>query len=102
MVSTFIHKIMMWNCRVTASKAFRRVCLQYLQNVKPSIMVILETHTAPTKLSKTFKSLGFDKLIVTGIQGYSGGIAMEWKSDKVKVEIISRQFLVFALESHFQ
>ncbi|XP_058774782.1 uncharacterized protein LOC131649052 [Vicia villosa] len=80
------------NCRGAASKASRRVCYQYLQNVKPSIVVILETRTNPANLAKIFKILGFDSLIGSEVQGYAGGIALAWNSSKVKVELLKRHF----------
>lgn len=92
MVSKPFNRIMLWNCRGAASRACRRVCKNYLQNTHPDVVVAMETQTNPFYLEKTFKMLGFDKLIGSEVRVFSGGIAMAWKSDKLKVEVMKIHF----------
>ncbi|XP_058760448.1 uncharacterized protein LOC131633779 [Vicia villosa] len=89
---------MMWNCRGAASREFRRVCYNFLKQINPSIVVIMETRMNPLNLANTFRSMGFDKLMGTDVQGFAGGIALAWKSDIVKVEILRKHFQFLHLQ----
>lgn len=93
MVSLINNKIMVWNCRGAASKAFKRVSKQYLKDVNMNIVVIMETRMDHINLGKNFKNLGFDSLVGFEVRGYSGGIVVALKSTRVKVDL---------LQSHFQ
>lgn len=46
----------------------------------------------PNVLVKSFKRLGFDKLVALEARGYSGGISLAWSFDKVEVEVLENSF----------
>jgi ribonuclease HI len=85
-------KIFVWNCRGATNTSFYRYCKQYVDIHKPCLLVIMETRCDPSKLSRTFKLLGFDALAVTEVQGYAGGIAVAWKKESITVDVCSRNF----------
>lgn len=63
MDSTTNNKIMLWNCRGAANKAFRRISRNYIWGVLSDIVVILETNMDPKKLNKAVKFMGFDNIV---------------------------------------
>lgn len=92
MVSQLTNRIMIWNYRGEASKAFQRVCKQLVKENNPYIVVIVETRMEPHKLEKTFILLGFNILVRSEVRGFSGGISMAWKSNRVKVDVLQKYF----------
>lgn len=54
------HRIMLWNCRGSTSKAFIRLCNQYPKEKHSDILVIMETRVDP------------NNLVASEVRGYLG------------------------------
>lgn len=75
------------NCRGAVNKAFYRYCKKYLDNNKPSILVIMETRCDPLKVKQTLSKLGFDAIDYSGNVGFAGGIIIAWKSTDISLQV---------------
>ncbi|XP_058762861.1 uncharacterized protein LOC131636243 [Vicia villosa] len=88
-------KIVVWNCRGAANKAFFRYCKQYIDRHKPCMLVIVEKRCDPLKLHKSFMRLGFDSMESVDNSGFARGIIIAWKSWELNVQLCDKdeQFL---------
>jgi hypothetical protein len=86
------HKILVWNCRGAASRAFYRFCKHYVTMTKPDIIVIMEIRTDPYKLRRSFELLGCDGFVGTEVRGYAGGIVVGWNSNEVNIQVMENNF----------
>ncbi|XP_058752916.1 uncharacterized protein LOC131626114 [Vicia villosa] len=95
-------KLLVWNCRGAASKAFYRYSKQYMDLYKHDLYVVIETRSDPSKLTKPMKRLGFDDCISMKNVGYSGGICVAWKADKMVVNLLHKetQFIHCRIKEH--
>ncbi|XP_058748573.1 uncharacterized protein LOC131621549 [Vicia villosa] len=84
------NKIMLWNCRGASNKAFFRYCKQYVDNNRPSMVVVMETRCNPTNLINALSKMGFDKQLTEENNGYAGGIILAWDSRYMEVELLSK------------
>ncbi|CAI8589288.1 unnamed protein product [Vicia faba] len=75
-----------------ANQAFQRVCTNYCRVSNSNIFVVLETIIGLGKLKGKFKQLGFDGFCCAGGRGFSGGIALSWKIEKLSISIIQIHF----------
>lgn len=90
MMNTHI-TLLVWNYRGATSKAFYRYSKLYMDLYKPDLYVVLETRSDPGKLAKPLKRLGFDDSFSIANDGYSGGICVAWKVDKIVVSLLSKE-----------
>lgn len=90
--------ILLWNYRGAASSAFYRYCKQFVDAHRPEILVIMETRTDAVKLQQTFEILGFDGFLFSEVRGYSGGIIVAWRSDRVAVSLLVKDFQFLNLQ----
>ncbi|XP_058733915.1 uncharacterized protein LOC131605592 [Vicia villosa] len=79
-----------WNCRGAANVSFYRYCKNYVDSVKPVMMVIVETRCEPGKLSSAIRRLGFDSMEIVENNDFSGGILMAWKSNLLTVQVCKK------------
>lgn len=56
------------------------------------IIVILEMRQNPTRLERTFQLLGFDGFVFIELFGFACGIIMAWKTEKVDIQVILKNF----------
>ncbi|KAI5387821.1 hypothetical protein KIW84_073785 [Lathyrus oleraceus] len=56
----------------------------------PDIFVVMEIRAYPAKLCKKLKSIGFAGSDFTEVKGYARGIALGWKTIKLKVNVIRK------------
>lgn len=68
------NKILIWNFRGAANKAFYWYNKQYIDMFKPSMFVIMEIHCNSDNLNNSLEMLGFDGIISMQNQGFAGGI----------------------------
>lgn len=93
-----LKSIFVWNCRGAASSSFVRMCKQYLDTLRPDIVVVMETRVDPSRLRRSFQILGFDGFSYSNVQGYAGGIIAAWKKDRVRVQVVQRHFQFLHLQ----
>lgn len=65
---------------------------------RPEILVIMETRTDAVKLQQTFEILGFDGFLFSEVRGYSGGIIVAWRSARVAVSLLVKDFQFLNLQ----
>ncbi|WJX46815.1 hypothetical protein P8452_33574 [Trifolium repens] len=61
----------------------------------------METRIDPTKLTKTFKLLGFDSMKHSECRGFAGGIVVAWKTADVQINVNITDFQFLHLQISF-
>lgn len=77
MISTN-NKIVVWNCRGAASKAFYMYGKEYINMYKLTMSVVVETQ-------KKIELLAFEDTIILENQGFSGRIIASWNKSYMTV-----------------
>ncbi|KAL3503795.1 hypothetical protein ACH5RR_033636 [Cinchona calisaya] len=81
-------KMISWNCRGLAGKAFLITVRSYIATYQPEIIFLLETHVeeerAETILGRTHYSVN----IVIPFEGHSGGIIMMWNAQRLDIQLM--------------
>ena len=91
-------RIFLWNCRGAGSPDFFRFCKQYLDGSHPDICVIMELRVDASRLKRTFNMLGFDEFHFSNTRGFSGGIVVAWRSDRVQGTVLTIHFQFIHLQ----
>lgn len=83
-------KILVWNCQGARSKKFMRQLRMIGNDKNPDIVGLLWTRVEGVRAADVFRSLGSrDSLIVPG-SGFSGGIWITWRSERVSVSCVKQ------------
>ena len=77
--------IIVWNCRGALKPSFQNHVRELVQNHDPTILVVMETRVGGERARATTENLAFDGAVHSDTIGYSGGLWVLWKSDKVEV-----------------
>lgn len=65
--------ILSWNIRSAASDVAKRHIKEYLKHYKPSIVILLETHTQFSQVSKFWEILGYSVVHIVEARVMQGG-----------------------------
>lgn len=74
--------------RGAAGREFSLTLKNFRKNVKPKILVLLETRCSGTVASKVIKKWGFKHFILEEARGLAGGIWILWDDDDVKLQVL--------------
>lgn len=61
------------------------------------MLVITEIRCDPEKLKRTFNLLGYDGFHAMNTNGYSGGIVVVWKVNKLMVQLVYKKNSNFSI-----
>lgn len=86
------HNIFLWNCRGAGSPEFFRSCKQYMDSSNPDIIVIMELRVDAERLRRSCQLLGFDEFHFSNGRGFSGGIIVAWKINRVSAIVLATKF----------
>jgi hypothetical protein len=81
--------ILLWNCRGAGNPNFRRNFVELMRYHQPSIVVLVETRISGQRAEIISTGLGFDSVVQSEAEGFSGGIWLLWDSDAVNIDVIS-------------
>ncbi|KAG2640941.1 hypothetical protein PVAP13_2KG131416 [Panicum virgatum] len=70
-----------WNCRGIGNSVTVRELRDLAKDYAPSVLCILETQIARTRVENLRYSLGYDNSFVVNSNGRSGGLGVFWKND---------------------
>ena len=82
-------KILLWNCRGAGNQNFRRNFVELMRYHQPSIVVLVETRILGQRAETISTGLGFDSVVRSEAEGFSGGIWLLWDSDVVHLDVLS-------------
>ena len=68
------YSIVAWNVRGSINKNSRAHIRSLVRRLRPSLMIVLETHAVFDKSKAFWSKLGFEVFGLVEVQGYSGGI----------------------------
>lgn len=81
-------RIIVWNCRGAGSECFVRSARLIVGDLKPDILVLLETRVDAGRASNICKRIGFSEVFAVHGNGFAGGIWVAWNKETVNVRII--------------
>ena len=67
-------KILLWNCRGAGNPNFHRNFVELMHSHQPTIVVLVETQILGQRAMDVSIALGFDRVIRSDVEGFSGGI----------------------------
>ena len=83
--------IIIWNCKGALKPNFQAHVRDLVQNLNPTIFVVMETHLGGGGRAKEITNrLPFDGAIHTETIGYADELWLLWNSDKVEVSFLSK------------
>ena len=80
-----IKNIMVWNCWGAGNKNFINQVRTIMEGWYPKILVLLETRVASYTCEEIFKALGYDSYALGKGNGFSSGIWIEWKKERISI-----------------
>lgn len=83
--------ILVWNVRGAVGKEFSLTLKAMKKNIKPKIVVLLETRCSGSVAQKAIKKWGFRHQILEEARGMSGGIWILWDEESFKIDVINQQ-----------
>ena len=91
--TTVIHnvlsiKLLLWNCRGVGNPKFRINFAELMCLHQPTIVVLMETRISGQRAVDVSIALGFDCVIRSDAEGFSGGIWLLWDSGLVTLDIL--------------
>uniref|UniRef100_A0A2N9EFE1 Reverse transcriptase domain-containing protein n=1 Tax=Fagus sylvatica TaxID=28930 RepID=A0A2N9EFE1_FAGSY len=81
-------KVLLWNCRGAGNPNFRRNFADLKRSHQPTIVVLVETRISGQRAVEVSTALGFDRVIRSDAEGFSGGIWLLWDSGSVTLDIL--------------
>lgn len=85
----FFMNIIVWNCRGTLKPSFQKHVRELMQNHDPAILVVMETRVGGERAREITDKLPFDGAIHTDTIGYTDGLWVLWKSNKVEISSLA-------------
>ncbi|GMJ01875.1 hypothetical protein HRI_003856700 [Hibiscus trionum] len=73
-------KLLSWNVRGLGLSRTTRRLKNFLRDVKPTVIFLIETKLPNTRMEKVRKLLGFPNGVDVAAVGRSGGLSMAWRS----------------------
>jgi exonuclease III len=81
-------KVLLWNCRGAGNPNFRRNFADLMRSHQPTIVVLVETRISGQRAVEVSTALGFDRVIRSDAEGFSGGIWLLWDSGSVTLDVL--------------
>ncbi|KAL8143889.1 hypothetical protein V2J09_016921 [Rumex salicifolius] len=91
-------KIISWNIQGAGNKQFLHCLKDLIRMHDPTILVLLETRISGTQADKVCAQIGSDSLIRSEASGFSGGIWVLWRNDRVFVSEVDVQVQAVTLK----
>ena len=77
--------IIVWNCRGALKPSFQKHVGELVRNHNPVMLVVMETRVGGNRAKEIIDRLPFDGSVYTDTIAYSGGLWLQWDSDRVDV-----------------
>lgn len=86
--------LLVWNVQGAVSRSFPRVMREYMCDLNPNMVVLIETRVSGAIVNRVISNLGMPKSHKVEAREFSGGIWVLWKeSVEVQVLVNSRKFV---------
>lgn len=82
-------KILLWNCRDAGNPSFRRNFAELMRSHQPIIVVLVKTKISGQRAVDVSTALGFDRVVRSEAEGFSGRIWLLWDSGSVTLNILT-------------
>lgn len=83
-------KVLSWNCRGAAKKVFPSLVKHLVRQYMVDIVFICEPRISGEKARRIIRKCGWDCFDVMDAAGFSGGLRLCWKQDKVSVQVVKK------------
>ncbi|KAL7185376.1 hypothetical protein ACSBR2_027337 [Camellia fascicularis] len=81
-------KVLLWNCRGTASPHFRRHFFTLVNEYHPQLVILTETRVGGTRGKTLSENLGFSNGHISDPIDFSGGIWLLWNDLEIDCEVL--------------